>query len=76
MTWIEMPFLSTSLYDVTEPSQFPSTIVRQRTTTALGYEAPSTSLSPVQALPSSTEALYVEESGKVKSRSSGAPVLA
>jgi hypothetical protein len=37
MTWIEMPFLSTSSCDVTAPSQFHSTIVRQRTTTALGY---------------------------------------
>jgi hypothetical protein len=35
MTWIEMAFLSTSASDVTAPSQFHTTVVRQKTT-ALG----------------------------------------
>jgi hypothetical protein len=68
MTWIEMPFLSTSANDVTSPSQFYSTIVRRRTTTALAHEASSTSLLPVQALPSSIEApsvmLFIVEGRK------------
>jgi hypothetical protein len=57
MTWIEMEFLSTSLCDVTAPSQFHTTVVRQKTT-ALGYEASSASLSPVQALASSKVDLH------------------
>jgi hypothetical protein len=52
-------FFPTSAYDVTAPSQVQSTIV-QRTTTALGYEASITSLSPVQALASSIQASPVQ----------------